>query len=101
MLALHYAIERSFVGELISCLVNGGVREAPEPPGLLHPERFRRIRQMFGLIPLVEGLALFGIRDRRTHDEKGSCHGFLRMQVLTKRRRNLSLPSNRRDCEDT
>src|SRR5215831_17808421 len=79
MLAFHRAIERSFVGELVGCLVNGRIREAPESPGLLHPEGLRGIGQMFILIPLVECLAFFGVRDRRTNDEKGGWHGFLRI----------------------
>src|SRR5215831_19962587 len=98
MLALQGAIERGFVGKLVSCLVNGRIRETPEPPGLLHPEGFRRIRQMFPLVPLVECLAFFGVCDRRTNDEEGSWHGFLRIVFLIGRYWNLSSPSNRRDC---
>jgi hypothetical protein len=39
VLALHRAIERRLIVELIGGLMDRGISEAPEPPGLLHAER--------------------------------------------------------------
>ena len=50
-------LKRRQVGEFIRGLMQRGLADAPEPPGLLDAERFRGVGQMFLLVPLIECLA--------------------------------------------
>src|SRR5262245_11148595 len=54
VVALHRTIERGLIGELVGRLMNGRIGQRPEAPRLDDAERFRRIRQMLGLIPEVK-----------------------------------------------
>src|ERR1700732_384608 len=75
--AVHGAIERGAVGELIGRLMNGRIAHAPEPPRLVDPERLHRIRQMLLTIPVVEGSAAGRIGDGGADDKISRRHGVL------------------------
>src|SRR3954467_10083355 len=47
------AVKRSLVGKLIHRLMHRRVRNAPEPPRLLAPERLHRIRHVLPRVPSI------------------------------------------------
>src|SRR6266446_2019281 len=69
VIAVHRPVQRGLVGELVGRLMQRGIAEAPEPPGLFDAERFCRVGKMLLAIPPVEGCPFGGIGDAGANDE--------------------------------
>ena len=74
VIAIHRPVKRGLVGELVGRLMQRGIADAPETPGLFDAELLRRVGQMLLAIPPVERRALGGIGDGGANDEIGCWH---------------------------
>ena len=72
--AIHGAIERGLVGELVARLMQRGIADAPEPPRLLDAKRLGGVGQMLSAVPLIERRAFGGVGNGGANDEIGYWH---------------------------
>src|SRR5260370_7670404 len=54
VIAIHRPVKRGLIGELVGGLMQRGIADAPETPGLFDAERLRRVGRMFLPVPPAE-----------------------------------------------